>query len=74
MKTKEIGWKEHHRIQTIGTEDSKGNTIVNMTKVLRIWERYIAELYDRPNQPESLEVETEKEVDAGRGRSLYFGK
>jgi len=56
MKTKEIGLKEHHGIQNIGTEDSKGNTIVDKTKALRIWERYIAELYDRPNRPENLEV------------------
>lgn len=25
MKTKELGWKENHGIQNIGTEDSKGN-------------------------------------------------
>ena len=39
---KEMCSKEHHRIQNIGTEDSKGNTIVDKTKVLRIWEIYIA--------------------------------
>jgi len=66
MKTKEIGWKEHHGIQNIGTEEFEVNTIVNKTKVLRIWERYISELYDRPDQPENLEVETEQEIDAGR--------
>jgi hypothetical protein len=71
---KEIGWKEHHGIQNIGTEDSKGNAIVAKTKVLRIWERYITELYDRLNQTENLEVVTEKEVDASRGRPLYFAK
>jgi len=31
--------------------------------VLKIWENYITELYDRPNQPEALEAETEEEVD-----------
>jgi len=31
--------------------------------VLKILENYITELYDRPNQPETLEVETEEEVD-----------
>jgi hypothetical protein len=43
MKTKQIGGKKHHGIHNIGTEKSKGNTIVDKTKVLRIWERYIAE-------------------------------
>jgi hypothetical protein len=32
--------------------------------VLKIWENYITELHDRPNQPETLEVEPEEEVDA----------
>jgi hypothetical protein len=31
--------------------------------VLKIWENYITELYDRPNRPETLEVEPEEEVD-----------
>jgi len=31
--------------------------------VLKIWENYIIELYDRPNRPEILDVEPEEEVD-----------
>jgi hypothetical protein len=31
--------------------------------VLKIWENYITELHDRPNRPQTLEVETEEEVD-----------
>ena len=31
--------------------------------MLKIWENYITELYDRPNRPETLEVEPEEEVD-----------
>jgi len=31
--------------------------------VLKIWENYITELYDRPNRPETLEVEPEEEAD-----------
>ena len=30
---------------------------------MKIWENYITALYDRPNRPETLEVETEEEVD-----------
>ena len=29
----------------------------------KIWENYITELYDRPNRPETLEVEPEEELD-----------
>jgi hypothetical protein len=58
MKMKELGWKEKHGIQNTGTKDSKGNIRVDMRKVLKIWENYIPELYDKPNRPENLEVET----------------
>jgi hypothetical protein len=55
MKTKELGWKETQGIQNIGIEDSHGNRIVDQRQVLKIWENYITELYDRPNRPETLE-------------------
>ena len=29
---------------------------------MKIWENYIIELHDRPNRPETLEVEPEEEV------------
>jgi hypothetical protein len=31
--------------------------------VLKIWENYITEMYDRPNRPETLDIEPEEEVD-----------
>jgi len=49
MKTKELGWKETQGIQNIGIEDSHGNRIVNKSQVLKIWENYVTELYNRPN-------------------------
>jgi hypothetical protein len=30
--------------------------------ILKIWEKFITELYDRANRPEGVEVENEKEV------------
>jgi hypothetical protein len=33
-------------------------------QVLKIWEDYIARLYNQPNRPENLEVEPEEEVNA----------
>jgi len=64
MKTKELGWKETQGIKNIGIEDSLGNRIVQQSQVLKIWENYISELHDRPNRPETLEIEPEEEVDA----------
>jgi len=43
--------------------DSQGNRIVDQKQVLKIWENYVTELYDRSNRPETLEVEPEEEVD-----------
>jgi hypothetical protein len=63
MKTNELGWKETQGIQNTGIEDSQENRIVEQSQVLKIWENYITELYDRLNLPETLEVEPEEEVD-----------
>ena len=63
MKKKELGWQETQGIQNISIEDSRGNRIVELSHVLKIWENYITELYDRPNWPETLDVEPEEEVD-----------
>ena len=63
MKTKELGWNETQGIQSISIEDSQRNRIVDQRQVLKIWENYITELYDRPNTPKTLEVEPEEEVD-----------
>jgi len=56
--------KENHGIQNIGIENYEGNIIAHKRQVLKIWENYITELYDRPNQPENLEVECKEEVNA----------
>jgi hypothetical protein len=38
--------------------------LVDQKQVFKIWEIYVAELYDRANRPENLNVEPEEEVDA----------
>ena len=63
MKAKELDEKETQGIQNIGIEDSQGNRVVEQSQVLKIWENYITELYDRPNRPETLDIEHEDEVD-----------
>ena len=55
--------RDTQRIQNTGIEDSQGNRIVDQRQVLKIWENYVTELNDRPNRPETLEVEPEEEVD-----------
>ena len=36
---------------------------MDQRQVLKIWENYVTELYDRTNQPETLEDEPEEELD-----------
>jgi hypothetical protein len=43
------------------------NVNIIFSNVLKIWENYITELCDQPNQPENLEVQPEEEVDAEKG-------
>ena len=74
MKTKELGWKETHGIQNIGIEDSQANRVVEQSQVLKIWENYIAELYDQRNRPETLDFEPEKEVDTDEKGTYIFAK
>jgi hypothetical protein len=38
--------------------------IVDQKQVLKIWEIYVEELYDRANRSENLNAEPEEEVDA----------
>jgi hypothetical protein len=61
-KAKELDQKENNGIRTIGIEDSQGNMIVDQKQVLKIWEIYVEELYERADRPENLNVEPE-EVD-----------
>ena len=63
MKTKELSWKQTQGIQNIGIKDYQGNRIIDHNQVLKIWENYITELYDRFNRPESLETELEVGID-----------
>jgi energy-converting hydrogenase A subunit M len=70
MKTKDLGWKENYGIQNTGTEGSQENIMLEMRQVLRIWQKYMAELYGRSNRPENLEVEPGEEVGADK-ESLY---
>jgi hypothetical protein len=48
-KAKELDRKENNGIRTVGIEDSQGNMIVDQKQVLKIWEIYVEELYDRAN-------------------------
>jgi hypothetical protein len=64
-------WKETQGIQNTGIEDSQWNRIVDQRQMLKIGENYVTELYDRPNRPETLEVEPD-EVDTDDTRKAHI--
>ena len=71
MKKRELGWKKSHGIQINGTEDSTGDIIVEKRQVLNIWDNHIMQLYDRPNRPENLEVQSEEGVVAEENTLIF---
>ena len=73
LKTK-VGCKETQGIQNFVIEVSQGDRAVEQSQVLKIWENRITELYDLSNRPETLNVESEEEVDTDEERSIYFAK
>jgi len=64
MLSKELSWKVNHRSQNAGIEESQGIIIVDRKKVLKIWENYITDFYDRANRTENEEIEPEEKVEA----------
>jgi hypothetical protein len=40
--------------------------------ILKIWENYITELYDRANGPQNLETETEEKVEEYKKHPYIF--
>jgi len=48
--------EETRGIQNIGIEDYKTNIVGQRRQVLKIWDNYISEFYDRRSQPENKEV------------------
>ena len=69
---KELGWKETQGTQNIGIEDSQGNRTVDQRQILKIWENYVTELYDRPNRPETLDDEPEEEEEDTDEKSPFI--
>jgi hypothetical protein len=74
MLSKELSWKVNHRSQNAGIEEFQRNIIADQRKVLKIWEDYITELYDRANRTKYLEIEPEEKVDAAEKCPRIFSQ
>ena len=58
------------KLKSLTSEDSKLNKI-DKIQILKILEDNITALYNRPNRPENLEIEPEKEENADE-KSTYI--
>ena len=50
-------------IRTFGIEKNQSNIVIDHRQALRIWEKYIQDLYDSENHPQDTEIEAEVELD-----------
>ena len=70
-KTKEFGGRERKAVRSFGIEDSRGQLISGQAEMLKVWESYIGELYDKEHRPQHINIEREDVIDEDeRGPSI----
>ena len=60
QKAHKVGGRTSKAIRTFGIE---GNIVADHRRVLRIWEKYIQDLYDSENSPLDIAIEAQDELD-----------
>ena len=63
QKPQQLGGRSNKAIRTFGIEDNQGNIVTVHRQALRIWEKYIKDLYDSENRPLVTAFEAEDELD-----------
>jgi hypothetical protein len=63
QKTQQLGGRTSKAVRTLGIEDNQGNIITDHRQTLRIWGKYIQNLYDLDNRPKDVAIEAEDELD-----------
>ena len=61
QKTQQLGGRTSKAVRTLGIEDNQGNIITDHRQALRIWEKYIQDLYDLENYPQDIAIEVQDE-------------
>ena len=62
QKAQQLGGRTRKATRTFGIEDNQGNTVTDH-RALRIWEKYIQDLYDQENRTQDIAIEAEDEQD-----------
>ena len=63
QKAQQLGGRTSKAIRTFGMEDKQGNIVTYYRRALRIWEKYIQDLYDSEICPKYIAFEAEVELD-----------
>ena len=63
QKAHQLGGRTSKATRTFGIKDNQGNIVTDHRQALRIWEKYIQDLYDSENRPRDIEIEVEDELD-----------
>ena len=63
QNAQQLGGRTSKSIRTLGIEDNQGNIVTDHRRVLRIWEKYIQDLYDSENRPQDIAIEAQDELD-----------
>ena len=56
QKAQQLGGRTSKAIRMFGIEDNQGNIVTDHRQALRIWEKYIQNLYDSENRQKILEL------------------
>ena len=63
QKSEQLGRRPTKTVRTYGITDSQGNIVTDHR--LRIWEKYIQNLYDSENRPKDIITEADEELNEG---------
>ena len=71
QKAQQLGGRTSKATRTFGIEDNQSNIVTDHWQALRIWEKYIQDLYDSENRPQDIAIEAEDELDEDDKRTYY---
>jgi hypothetical protein len=62
QKAQKLGGRTNKAMITFGIQDNQGNIDTDHRQALRIWEKYIQDIYDSENHPNEIAFEAEEEM------------
>ena len=62
QKKQQLGSRASKAIRTFRFENNQLNIITDHLRVLRIWEKYILDLFDSENRPKYIAVDAKEEL------------